>query len=171
MSNTILTSLRGRRFGLGRRGNVITNRPAGGAQGLQAYKLITSAQVLTLNTNPVVLVAAPSAEFAHIVTRAQFHKPAGTAYTGLAANEDLFIDYGNGLHASSGIETTGFLNQTTVQHRIVGFPGSAGSNTADVTAVGGQTLILHLDTGGIANGNMPLHILINYDTVRLVFTS
>jgi len=138
----ILTSLRGRRFGLSKRGNLITNREDGGIYGRQTYKQITSAQLLALFATPITVVAAPAAGFAHIVRRVQMHKPAGTAYAGIAAGEDLVLKYTNasGAQASGVIEATGFLDSATV-------------------------------IGEIITGDSVLHVLVSYDTVKLAFTA
>lgn len=172
MANEILTSIHGRKIGLGHRGNLIVNRPSGSVYGGTAFKTITAAQMLALNATPVELVAAPAAGFAHVVRRVRLHKPAGTAYATVAVGEDLVVKYtnGSGAQASSVIETTGFLDQATAQFRIAGFPGSTGSTAGDVAPVS-AALVMHLLVGEITAGDSPLHVVIDYDTVQLAFTS
>lgn len=169
----IITSIRGRRFGLSTRGNLVTNRPDGGKYGVQTYKQITSAQVLALFATPITVVAAPAAGFAHIVRRLTIHKPAGVAYAGIAAGADLVLKYTNaaGAQASGVIETTGFLDQTTAQQRVVGFPGATGATPGDVAPVSAAVLVLHLLVGEITTGDSPLHVLVDYDTIKLAFTA
>lgn len=173
MANTILTSIHGRKLGLGHKGNLIENRPNGAQHGGEVVKTVTSAQVLALNATPVELVAAPAAGYALVVKRVTIHKPAGTAYAGIAAGEDLTVKYtdASGALACAQIETAGFLDQATAQTRVVGFPGATGTTSGDVNPVSAAALVLHLLVGEITTGDSPLYVRVEHDTIQLAFTS
>lgn len=173
MLNKILTSLHGRKLGLGHKGNLIENRANGAQHGGEVVKTVTSAQVLALNATPVSLVTAPAAGYALVVKRVTIHKPAGTAYAGIAAGEDLTVKYtdASGALACAQIEATGFLDQATAQTRVVGFPGATGTTSGDVNPVSAAALVLHLLVGEITTGNSPLYVRVEYDTIQLAFTS
>ena len=89
---------------------------------------------------PKTIVAAPGANKALIFDGAVIHKPAGTAYTEVAAGEDLSIKYtdDSGL-AVGGCETTGFLDQATAQTRWVN-PYHAASGISSITPVANAPL-------------------------------
>jgi uncharacterized membrane-anchored protein len=165
----ILTSIHGRRLGLGRKGNLKTNRRDGGQRGDELTAVITSAQLLALNATPVEIIPAPAAGYAHVINRVQVHKPAGTAYAGIAAGEDLVLKYtdASGAQASSVIETTGFLDQTTAQTRVASFPASVSTTAGDVAPVSAAAIVAHLLTGEITTGNSPLYVTVSYDTILL----
>ena len=63
---------------------------------------ISSAQLLALNATPIQLVAAPGAGFALILVGMLIQKPAGVAYAGIAAGEDLSVKYTDGSGAEVG---------------------------------------------------------------------
>lgn len=170
---TILTSIHGRKLGLGVRGNLIENRHNGDIMRREAFKTVTSAQLLALFATPVELVAAPAAGFGHVIRRVRLHKPAGVAYAGILAGEDLVVKYTDaaGAQASGVVETTGFLDSTSATFRVVGGPGSTGATAGDVAPVSAAALVLHLLVGEIITGDSPLHVIVEYDTLRLAFTS
>lgn len=169
---SILTSIEGRKIGLDHKGNLIVNLADGGSAGNDIVKTITTAQVLTMFTTPIELVPAPATGFAHLLRRIQIHKPAGVAYV-VAAGTDLVAKYTNaaGGQASSVIETTGFVDQTTVQYRVAGVPGSTGATAGDVIPVSAAALVLHVLTANLTTGDQPLYVRVHYDTVKLAFTS
>jgi hypothetical protein len=173
MMSKILRSIKGRLVGLGHRGELIVNNSNDEQFGLVAFKTVTSAQLLALNNAPIELVAAPDAGFAHVVRRVIVHKPAGTAYAGIAAGEDLTVKYtnGSGALAAGQIETTGFLDQTTAETRVVGFIGASGTTSGDVEPVSAAALVAHLLVGEITTGDSPLHFRVEYDTIKLAVTA
>jgi hypothetical protein len=142
----------------------------GGAQSRQEYVdvQITSGQVLALNATPISLVAAPGAGKALIFDGAVIHKPAGTAYAGIAAGEDMSVKYtnGSGLDVAT-CEATGFLDQTTAQSRYV-LPRTgalAAGTVSDITPVANAALVLHMLSGEITTGDSVLNIRCFYRTV------
>lgn len=134
---------------------------------------ITSAQLLALNATPISVVPAQGSGVAIIVERVAIYKPAGTAYAGVAAGEDLVLKYtnGSGAQVSSVIETTGFLDQTTAQVRYAYAPSSTGSTAGDITPVANAAVVLHLLVGEIITGDSPIYVEVLYDIMRTVFTS
>lgn len=127
--------------------------------------VVTSAQLLALNATEQTIVPAPGAGKALIFEGALIQKPAGTAYAGIAAGEDLSIKYTD----SSGLEvgeceTTGFLDQTTAQVRYVR-AHTAASGISSITPVANSPLVLHLLTGEITTGDSDLNIEVHYRVV------
>lgn len=173
MSNEILTSLHGRKLGLGHKGNLVNNKADGSSSGLEVVKTVTAAEVLALNATPVTLVAAPAAGLAHIVKRVTVYKPAGTAFAAVAAGDDLVVKYtnGSGAQASGVIECTGFLDQVTAETRVVGFPGATTTTAGDVEPVAAAALVLHMLGTEVTTGDSPLYVRVEYDTIKTSFTS
>ena len=133
---------------------------------------ISSAQLLALNATPRSLVAAPGSGLYLVFDGAIIHKPAGTAYGGIAGGEDLSIKYTDASGLEVGVcEATGFLDQATAQVRYV-YPslatatGGAGINTA-ITPVANAALVLHLLTGEIITGTSPLYVRAYYKVITL----
>lgn len=126
---------------------------------------ITAAQMLALFATPRELVAAPGAGFCNIFERAVLHKPAGTAYSGIAAGEDLSVKYTNasGLEVSQ-IEATGFLDQATAQTRFAR-PHAAASANNSITPVENAALVLHLLVGEITTGDSNLLLRVYFRVV------
>jgi len=136
------------------------------------FKQITSAQVLALNATPITVIAAAPAGFAWVVQRVAVHKPAGTAYAGIAAGEDLVLKYtnGSGVQVSSVIETTGFLDQATVQTRYAMAPATTGSTAGDITPVAAAAVVMHLLVGEITTGTSVLNVEVIADLLQVAFT-
>lgn len=171
----ILTSIHGRQLGLAKDGGLVMNRKDGSQSLLGFYRTttITSAQVLALNATPRTVVAAQGAGMAIIPSRVAIHKPAGTAYSGIASGEDLVLKYtnGSGAQCSGVIETTGFLDQATAQTRVAHAPGSTGSTAGDYAPVANAAVVLHLLTGEITTGDSPIYVRVWYDIVPTVFVA
>ncbi len=134
---------------------------------------ITSAQLLALNATPISIIPAQGTGIATILHRIAIYKPAGTAYAGIAAGEDLVAKYTNasGAQVSSVIETTGFLDQATAQTRYAFGPASTGSTAGDVAPVANAAVVLHLLTAEIITGTSDLYVECLYDVMRTVYTS
>jgi len=120
--------------------------------------VITSAQLLALNATPKTLVPAQGSDTLIEFVSAVVTKPAGTAYAGIAAGEDLAIKYtnGSGAQVNTTLEATGFLDQTTAQTRIT------RQIVTEFTPVVNAALVLHLLTGEITTGNSPLVVTVHY---------
>ena len=172
---TILTSLHGRRFGLNRQGGLVINRADGVTEtfGCMQQTVITSAQVLALNATPRTVVTAPVSPLAILPIKVQIYKPAGTAYAGIAAGEDLVLKYtnGSGNQCSAVIETTGFLDQATAQHRVATMMSHVGTTAGDTNPTAGAAVVLHLLSGEITTGDSALHVRVWYDIVDTVYSA
>lgn len=134
---------------------------------------ITSAQLLALNATPQSILPAPGAGVANILHRIAIYKPAGTAYAGVAAGEDLVAKFtnGSGAQVSSVIECTGFLDQTTAQVRYAFPPATTSTTAGDITPVANAAVVLHMLVGEITTGDSPIYVEVLYDLMRTVFTS
>jgi hypothetical protein len=176
MAKKILTSIHGSRFGLTGENELVVERPdTAEAVAIatpyfsieRVFKQITSAQLLALNATPIEVIAAQGANKAIIPLQVKVYKPAGTAYSGIAAGEDLVLKYTNasGAIASSTIETTGFLDQTTAQVRV------GGTSLANVTPVANAAIVAHLLAGEITTGDSDLYIEVIYTVTDVVFTA
>lgn len=130
--------------------------------------VIAAADVLALNAAPQAIVPAPGAGKANIFAGAVIRKPAGTAYAGIAAGEDLSVKYtdGSGLEVAQ-CETTGFLDQTDDQVRWVR-PHAAASGPSQITPVANAALVLHLLVGEITTGDSDLELEVHYRVVKTV---
>lgn len=131
---------------------------------------ITSAEILALNATPITLIAAPGADKAIIFEGAVLHKPAGTAYGGIAAGEDLSLKYtdDSGL-AVGGAEMTGFADDTGAQTRhIRGY--AAASAISSITPVANAALVAHMLVGEITTGDSDFLLRIYYRIVPTVLT-
>lgn len=128
--------------------------------------IITSAQLLALNAAPQVIVPKPKTGWVNILNGIEIYKAAGTAYSGVAAGEDLAVKYTdeNGLQVAS-CETTGFLDQATAQTRWVRRYHAASADSG-IAPVLNAALVLHLLTGEVTTGNSPLRLRIFYGVVK-----
>lgn len=139
----------------------------GVARGIRADRVtITTAQLLALNATPIQIVAAPGANKALIFDGLTIRKPAGTAYAGIAAGEDLAVNYtdGSGLEVGQ-CETTGFLDSTADQVRYVRAHRSA-SGASQITPVVNAILVLQLLVGEIITGDSDLNLQVFYRVVE-----
>jgi hypothetical protein len=129
--------------------------------------LVSSAEVLALFATPKTLLEAPGANFAYVFEGALIHKPAGTAYAGIAAGEDITIKYTSQAGAEVGsAETTGFLDQATAQSRFIRAQ-TAATGVSDKTPVANAPLVLALLVGEIITGDSPLHVRVYYRIVPM----
>ena len=172
MGSKILTTRFGRKMGLGHAGNLIINGKEGNQEGLTAVVTVTSAQLLALNATPISIIAAIGSGLAAIPRRMAIRHAGGTAYAGIAAGEDLVLKYtdGSGAQCSGVVETTGFLDQTTAQVRVVGGPGATGSTAGDFAPVANAAVVLHLLVGEITTGDFALVVKVWYDVINTGFT-
>lgn len=133
---------------------------------------ITSAQLLALNATPQTVVAAPGANKAVIFDGAVLHKPAGTAYAGIAAGEDLSFKYTGAAGAEVGVvEATGFLDQTTAQTRWCRPHATTGAGVdSAITPVANAVLALHLLVGEVTTGDSDLLVQVHYRIIDTVLS-
>ena len=130
--------------------------------------VVTSAQLLALFATPQEIVPAPGANLANIFVGALVRKPAGTAYAGIAAGEDLSVKYTDASGAEVGqCETTGFLDQAGDEVRWLR-PQTAASGPSDITPVANAALVLHLLVAEIITGDSDLEIEAHYRVVKTV---
>ena len=140
------------------------------AEGAERFvdKTITTAQLLALFATPQQIIAAPGPNKALIFEGAVIHKPAGTAYAGIAVGEDLAIKYTDASGLEQGqAETTGFLDQASAQTRYVK-PHTAASAISSITPVANAALVLHLLVGEIITGTSDLLLRVFYRIVPTV---
>lgn len=176
----ILKSIKPDQFGISKDGDLVlrqkdmnglvTERYIGGRR--PRATRIPAASVLALFSTPYTVMPAAPAGHAWILHRVAVHKPAGTAYAGIAAGEDLVIKYTNasGAQVSSVIETTGFLDQATAQTRYAHAPATSGATPGDITPVAGAPLVAHLLVGEITTGTSDLYVEVIADLMRVAFT-
>lgn len=127
--------------------------------------LVSAAEVLALNATLKTLLAAPGSGLANVFEAVAIHKPAGTAYGGIAAGENLSIKYTNtsGLEVAQ-IETVGFLDQTTAQTRFArAFAAASGVN--EIVPVVNAIFALEMLTGEITTGDSALHVRVWYRVI------
>ena len=129
--------------------------------------VVTSAQVLALNATEIELVPAQGADTVVEFLGAVVHKPAGTAYADVGADDDLEIRYTDesGAQVNTLLECTGFVDQTTAQTRIT------RPIVTEYTPVINKGLFLHMKTGEITTGNSPLIVTIHFRTYKNVATA
>lgn len=167
-------SIVGNRLGLTDEGglqafNPDTNR--GALLGQSKVIFVTAAESIALFTTPKTLLPAPGAGKAIVVERVTIHKPAGTAYAGVAVGEDLVLKYTNaaGQQISSVIETTGFVDQATAQTRLAFPPASTGATAGDITPAANAAVVLHQLVGDMTTGTTGLYVQVRYDVINTVF--
>lgn len=179
---TIQVSIVGNQLGLDHNGALVGNTHAGltgydvettyGIEGLKKTT-ITTAQLLALNATPQIIVPAAPTGFVNVFLGMALYKPAGTAYAGIAATEDLIAKYtdGSGQQVSGYVEPVGFLDQATAQRRFVGPVASIGTTTAgDVTPLA-AAIVLHLAVGEIITGTSDLIVWAWFRRLPLVLTA
>jgi hypothetical protein len=129
---------------------------------------IATADVLTLNATPIALTAAPGAANYIVFEGALIWYDFNTAaYAGIAAGENLQIQYETATTGVGVCETVGFLDATADEVRWLE-PGS-GANTVN-TAVDGtnvlnKKLMMTILTAEIITGDSPLKVRTFYAIV------
>lgn len=87
------------------------------------------------------------------------------AYNGIAAGEDMVFRYTDGSGTIiAQIEATGFLDQTSDQHRVA-YPSNGTTAFIEFTPTLNAALVVHMTSGNIATGNSPVYITVDYDIV------
>lgn len=124
---------------------------------------LTSTQLLALQTTPIDLLAAPGTGLIIDIECIVVTKPAGTAYASVGAGDDITIRETDGSGAIlAGIETTGFLDQTTAQTRIVRpYRIVAATANSEITRLTNTSVCLFLG-GQVTTGDSPLYFQVYY---------
>ncbi len=128
--------------------------------------VVSSAELLALNATPKTVVAAPAAGLMNVFEGIVISKPAGTAYAGIAAGEDLAVGYTTISTALATVETTGFLDQTTVQTRYA--PAYKAASGVNSITPANSAIVLGLQSGEITTGNSPLNCRVYYRVIPSV---
>jgi len=115
----------------------------------------TAAQIDSANGTPLEVLPAPGTLFFNIVNRVVVSKAAGTAFGGIAAGEDLtFLYAGGSVQAVADVETTGFLDATTDEIRIVrAIAAASGTGSIDATDILATAVEMSLLVGDITLGS------------------
>ena len=135
-----------------------------------ADRTVTTAQLLALNATPISVIPAPGAGYANVLDAVILYLPAGTAYAGIAAGEDLAFKYtdGSGQECFSRVETTGFLDQTTAQMRYVTGASAAFAGVptdALATPTANAAIVIQVLTGEITTGTSDLKLRLFYRVI------
>jgi hypothetical protein len=135
----------------------------------KATGTITTAQVLALNATPIELVPAPGAGYyVEVVNVHLWLDYNSAAYNGVAAGEDIAIKYDDASGTIiASVETTGFIDQTNDEHRVLAPTGTALHASIPE---GNQPIVIHLLAGEVATGNSPIKFEILYRVRSLEFS-
>lgn len=127
---------------------------------------IAAAAVKALNATPVVVLQPPGAGYGYIFEGAVIHKPAGVAYDGIAAGEDLSFLYVGGAEVGR-CEMTGFLDSAAAQTRFIK-AYHAASAVSDVTPVENVGIEAQMLVGEVGPAGAPtLYIRTYYRLVPM----
>lgn len=162
---SILTSIHGRAFGLGPKGELISNNTAGGLVNAQAVQrsvvrvTIANALVLALNAVPFEVVPAPGLGKTLICDKMVASKAAGVAFAA-GAGEDLAIIPTGGA-AFCAIDSAGFLDSVADEIRFAERV-PANPETLDVTALQNLALEATILVGEVITGDSDLIVEVHY---------
>lgn len=120
---------------------------------------LTPAEMLALNATPKVIFPKLAGSTYEIVRFELFMDYATTAYTGIAAAEDLSLEFETSGEIMS-IETTGFLDQTSDQRRM--------STTSSNIVGEDEDVRLKLLSGEILTGDSPVKLKLHYRVIELL---
>lgn len=128
---------------------------------------VSNAELLALFGTPKTLVPAPGADLVALPEYAILHKPAGTAYT-VPGTSELALRFTDASGTILGqCETTGFLDQATVQPRLIrGY--RAASAASDITPVANAAIVLHTTVANVTAGAAPLYVQVYYRILRVL---
>ena len=142
----------------------ISNLAPGVASAEQVHRtVLTAAQVRALNATARAIIPAPGPNKVIVPGRGiLLHLPAGTAFGGIAAGEDLTFQYdGGSVNPWGAVETAGFISVGTAQTRLL-LPTLAA---AVIPAVNMAVEITN--SGAVTGGRSGLTILAYYFVVEL----
>ena len=124
---------------------------------------LSSAKVLDLADTPITLVAAQgTGTLVEFVSAILIHD-AGTAYAEPSAPDDLVIEYENGDDVSQEIDSTGFLDQTVDEVRMVNsLVPSADPTTTDLEGNKNDALRLFNTGTDLTTGTGTMTVKITY---------
>lgn len=129
-----------------------------------AVVTLTSAQILSLHTTPITVIAAPGANKAIHILSVQARHAGGTAYANIAAGDNLELRYTDGSGGiAATIETTGFLDSTAALNAF-GWISDLG-----FLATANAVVVAHL-IGAIDTGNFDVLLRIRYKIVATNFS-
>ena len=128
--------------------------------------VVSSAELLALFATPKTIVAAPAAGLMNVFEGIVISKPAGTAYAGVGTTEDLAVGYTTITTPLAIVETTGFLDQATVQTRYA--PKYAAASGVNSITPASSAIVLGLQVGEITTGNSPLNCRVYYRQIPSV---
>ncbi len=132
-------------------------------RGLEAAEVvITAAQMLAAHTTGIEVIAAPGAGKAIVPKVVEFFLDYNSAaYAAIATGDDIYLRYTDVSGNIVGtVETTGFLDQTSDQRRIL-------VNAGTFTPTANAALVFALG-GAITTGDSPLTVKVHeYDIVTL----
>ena len=139
---------------------------------LPTQTTVTSAQLLSLHTTPIVLVPAQGAGTVVLPTVASIIYFAGTTpYTITGSDGNLFVNWNaNNLYeACSGLADIGFLDQTTSQFQSISaftYTVSSENTPIPLSVVENQPLTLSIaDALTLGNGTVQVNILYKVFTI------
>jgi hypothetical protein len=156
-----LASLHGRQLAYVTDTGAFKYGSAGLIRGALRKVTLTTAQILALNATPITVLAAPGTGLTTVVKGVYAYKPAGTAYAGIAAGEDLTLKYTNASGAiAAQIETTGFLDSASALMATAALPGGLATTNA--------ALVASMLTGEIITGDSDVILWITYDVIPTV---
>lgn len=125
----------------------------------KATATLSSAQILALHTTPVTVLAAQGANKVILLSHIYAKYNYGTAaYAGIATNENLLFRTGS-LAATVGMETIGFIDQTSDQERLAPASSPFAIGSIELEANSGIEAYL---TGAITTGDGTIDLTIFY---------
>ena len=119
--------------------------------------LVSSAELLALATTAKELVPAPGAnkvlEFICAIIK---YNAGDTGYT--ESTDDMVIEYSGGQDVSASIDSTGFIDQTNDEIRLIPFSATAMGITTDLEALKNTSLQLFIPNDNPTLGDGTLDV-------------
>jgi len=170
---SILTSLHGRRFGLGPDNELVVNKDgSGGSATAQAdvlsiaRKQLTTAEVLALFTTPIEVIAAPGAGKAILVHRMVAAMDYNTtAYVG-GAGEDLTLTYtdASGLALTAPLDDSGFIEAAA---DAIAYAPGVGVSSQGIELTQNAAVMAFMQVGNVATGDSAVDLTVYYEVLAL----